>query len=237
MARKRPGARGMDSARGLLAIGWRSVKVNAGPMAVLWTLALLICVAWYLVPQVASALSVFGRWQTEYGWLASCVNRIVTGGLVPGACLCLVPALRPRRLALTIGLQCAWSGLLGLPQDCWFSLQEGWFGPSDTLRVIVAKTLADQLGWAVFVTTPLNSLFYTWTGNGCSADFGGVRGWFRRLRRFYLVNLTMNWAVWIPVVAVIYTFPLPLQMTVSGLVGAAWSLLCLKTGDAAAGND
>ncbi|MGN0833727.1 MAG: hypothetical protein ACI4RD_08800 [Kiritimatiellia bacterium] len=224
----------MDSVRGLLAIGWRSVRANAGPMAVLWTLALLVCVAWYQVPPVASALAVFGRWQTEYGKLASCANRIVTGGLVPGVFLCLVPSLRPKRLALTVGLQCAWSGLLGLPQDCWFAFQDDFFGPSTRLGTVVAKTLADQFGWAVFVVTPLNSLFYTWTGNGCSGDFGGGRAWFARFRRFYLVNLAMNWAVWIPVVAVIYAFPLPLQMTVSGLIGAAWALLCLKTGDVAA---
>ena len=224
----------MSSVRGLLGIGRRSVRANAGPMAVLWGLAFLIGIAYYQVPQVASALAVFGRWQTEYGKLASFVSRVITGGLVPGFFLCLVPALRPKRLALTVGLQIAWSGLLGLPQDCWFAFQEWLFGPSVEFKIVLAKTLADQFGWAVFVMTPLNALFYTWMGNGFSGDFGGGRAWFASLRRFYLVNLAMNWMIWIPVVAVIYSFPLPLQMTISGLVGALWSLLCLKTGDTAA---
>lgn len=210
------------------------MRANAGPMVVLWGLAILIGISYYRVPQVASALAVFGRWQVEYGKLASLVNRIITGGLVPGFFLCIMPALRPKRWGLTVGLQIVWSGLLGIPQDCWFAFQDWLFGPAPELGVVVAKTLADQFGWAVFVVTPLNALFYTWMGNDFSCDFGGGLAWFARLRRFYLVNLMMNWMIWIPVVAVIYSFPLPLQMTVSGLIGALWSLLCLKTGDTAA---
>ena len=40
----------------------------------------------------------------------------------------------------------------------------------------------------------------------------------------------VNWIVWIPVLCVIYAFPLPLQIQLAGIVGSIWTLLCLQIG-------
>lgn len=52
----------------------------------------------------------------------------------------------------------------------------------------------------------------------------------RWVGRVILPSLVTNWCVWIPVVAAVYAFPVPLQIQVSGFASAFWTLVCLKVG-------
>ena len=52
--------------------------------------------------------------------------------------------------------------------------------------------------------------------------------------RFYhglvLPNLLVNWVLWIPVTFAIHAFPTPLQIQLSGLAAALFSLMLLAIG-------
>jgi len=213
---------------GLLRVEFASLKANLVPILVLWGLAGLVVGAYCSVPAVARQMKVFADWQVEYGKLASFVNRFVCGGLVPGVFLLALPSIRPRRPVATVFAQSLWCGLMGIAVDAFFALQGAWFGTEPTLGTAVVKTLVDQFGFCILFVTPLNAVFYAWLGNGFSFRRGGSRlAWFARS---YSTNIVMNWAISIPTLVAVYSFPMELQMTVSGFVCAVWALLAIFLG-------
>ena len=215
---------------GLLKIEIASVRANLLPMVVLWGLAGAAVAAYYLTPGVAGALKVFADWQVDYGKLASFANRVVCGGLVPGVFLLAMPSIRPQRAVATVLAQALWCGLMGIAVDVFFALQGVWFGTAPSLGVAVVKTLVDQFGFCVLFVTPLNAVFYAWMGNGFSFRRNGsgmTRDWFVRS---YTANIVMNWVIAIPALVAVYSFPMELQITVSGFVGAVQALLFIFIG-------
>ena len=84
--------------------------------------------------------------------------------------------------------------------------------------------------WTPIFFAPIGAAVYFWIGR----DFSFER--FRRERppRFYyglvLPNLLVNWVLWIPVTFAIHAFPTPLQIQLSGLAAALFSLMLLAIG-------
>ena len=215
---------------GLLKIEIASVRANLLPMVILWGLAGTAVAAYYLLPGVAGSLKVFADWQIEYGKAASFANRFVCGGLVPGAFLLSMPSIRPKRAVVTVLAQAVWNGLMGMMTDVFFTWQGVWFGTEPSLKTVIFKTLADQFGFCVLFITPLNALFYAWAGNGFSFRCEGgrmARNWFVRS---YVSNIVMSWAISIPMLMAVYAFPMELQITVSGFIGACQALLFIFIG-------
>ena len=214
----------------LIRIEIVSVRANLLPMVILWGLAGAAVAAYYLMPGVAGLLKVFADWQVEYGKLASFVNRFVCGGVVPGVFLLTMPSIRPKKAVATVLAQSVWCGLMGIAVDVFFTLQGEWFGTEPSLGVAVVKTLVDQFVFCVLFITPLNALFYAWMGNGFSfrRNGGGMtRDWYVRS---YLGNIVMNWAITVPTLVCVYSFPMELQITVSGFIGATQALLFIFIG-------
>ena len=202
-----------------IALG--AVRRNAVPMVVLWAVAVAAVAAYYAFPTVAAALEPLSRWQTESGWLAAFANRVVFCGLLPGAFLLAVRSIRPPRVALVIFAYCLWGGLWGVACDLFFTLQTALFGAGCDFLTLAKKTLVDQFVWNMFVCTPANAAFFPWVESGFTRP-GSVRSGF-------LPMLLANWIVWMPVMAAVYAFPLPLQIQLVGLASALWMLVALKT--------
>ena len=216
--------------REAVRVGLASARANLLSMVVLWGLAVAAVAAYYLMPGVAGALRVFADWQVEYGKVASFANRFVCGGVVPGVFLLTMPSIRPKKAVATVLAQSVWCGLMGIAVDVFFTLQGVWFGTEPSLGVAVLKTLVDQFGFCVLFVTPLNALFYAWLGNGFSfrRNGGGMTwDWFVRS---YVGNIVMNWAITIPTLVCVYSFPMELQITVSGFIGATQALLFIFIG-------
>ena len=214
----------------LIRLEIASVKANLMPMFVLWGLAGAAVGAYYLVPGFSQGLKVFADLQVEYGKLASFVNRFICGGLMPGVFLLSMPSIRPKRAVATVAAQAIWCGLVGIAVDVFFALQGAWFGTEPTLGTALVKTLVDQFGFCVLFVTPLNAVFYAWMGNGFSLrrnESGMTWNWFVRS---YAANIAMNWTIAIPTQVCVYSFPMELQMTVSGFVCAAQTLLFIFLG-------
>ena len=208
-----------------MRIGWESVKANAVPMVVLWLLAALTVLVYYRVPESDAVFSPLVKWQTESGWIAAFLNRVVFCGVIPGIFLLSVKSIRPSRPLLTVGVYSLWGGLWGVACDGFFTLQTAVFGAGTDLATLVKKTLVDQLAWNVFLCTPVNAVFFPWVAH----DF--KRGPKRSCRDFVqdcLAMLVANWIVWVPVTVVVYAFPLPLQIQLVGLACSFWMLVALR---------
>ena len=212
------------------SVGWEAVRRNRLPMVVLWTVSVVMVLAYYSMPIVPSALEPLARWQRESGWLAAFLNRVIFCGLIPGTFIVCVRSLRPKHMVAVIAVQTVWSGICGVVSDWMFSLNACLFGTGVDFLTLCVKTAVCQFVWTPLFFIPLGSIVYFWIGR----DFSAER--FRREipSRFYyglvLPNLLVNWALWIPVTFVIHMFPTPLQIQLSGLASALFSLLLLAIG-------
>ena len=213
--------------RAALRIGLVSARANVVPMVILWAMAALMVLAFYQAPAADAVFGPLAKWQTQSGWLAAFLNRVVFCGVIPGIFLLSVKSIRPPRPLLTIVVYSLWGGLWGVACDGFFTLQTAVFGAGTDVATLVKKTLVDQLVWNVFLCTPANAVFFPWAAR----DFR--RRPRRSLRDFVqdcLVLLLANWIVWIPVTMVVYAFPLPLQIQLVGLACSFWMLVALRVG-------
>jgi hypothetical protein len=103
--------------------------------------------------------------------------------------------------------------------------EAAWFGDVVTLPVVCAKICVDQFGYNPFFAAPFGVLTYEWKNNGIS--LGPLRQLFTlaHYRDKILPTLLATWAVWIPLMAIIYSLPLALQFPLFGLALSFWVLL------------
>ena len=116
-------------------------------------------------------------------------------------------------------------GLDGLLVDLLYRSEAAWFGDVATLPVVCAKICVDQFGYNPFFAAPFGVLTYEWKNNGIS--LGPLRHLFTiaHYRDKILPTLLATWAVWIPLMAIIYSLPLALQFPLFGLALSFWVLL------------
>ena len=188
-------------------------------------LALLI--AFYASPTVADALQRLAKFKREYGLAFVIVASITAGALIPELFLILFfQRGRPHRgnlrnLLFTIPV---W-GFDGSLVDLLYRSEAAWFGDIVTVPVVCAKILVDQFGYNPFFAAPFGVLTYEWKNNGVS--LGPVCDLFtwKHYREKIIPTLVATWAVWIPLMAIIYSLPLALQFPLFGLALSFWVLL------------
>ena len=211
-------------------VGWEAVKKNRLPMVALWVVSVALVLAYYTLPTVPADLEPLARWQRESGWLAAFLNRVIFCGLIPGVFLVCVKTLRSKHVVAVIAAQTLWSGICGIVSDWMFSFNAYVFGTGVDWLTLSVKTAVCQFVWTPIFFAPIGAAVYFWIGR----DFS-----FGRFRReipdqFYyglvLPNLLINWVLWIPVTFAIHAFPTPLQIQLSGLAAALFSLMLLAIG-------
>ncbi len=155
------------------------------------------------------------------------VASITAGAIIPEIFLILFfqrgrPNSRNfRNLLFTVPV---W-GFDGALVDLLYRSEAAWFGDVVTLPVVCAKICVDQFGYNPFFAAPFGVLTYEWKNNGIS--LGPLRQLFTlaHYRDKILPTLLATWAVWIPLMAIIYSLPLALQFPLFGLALSFWVLL------------
>ena len=219
-----------DEVANPLAIGWAAAKANAVPMVVLWAVSAALVAGYYASDSFAALLEPLLRWQKQGGYMAAALNRLFFYGLLPGVFQVLLPHLRPRLIVATILAQGAWAALFGVAVDALYRLFAWAFGDGNDIATLAIKTALNQFVWTTLVIAPANAVFFFWVARDFSLRRARAE-WPRDfVRRVYLPNLVSNWCVWVPVNFAVFAFPLPLQVQLSGVVGAFWTLMCLKLG-------
>ena len=211
-------------------IGWEAVKKNRLPAVVLWAVSVVAVLVYYTLPAFPAVLEPLARWQKESGWFAAFLNRVVFCGLIPGLFIVCVKSLRPKHVVAVLAVQTLWSGICGVVSDWMFSLNAYMFGTGVDLLTLSVKTAVCQFVWTPAFFAPIGAVVYFWIGR----DFSFERFRCEMPDRFYyglvLPNLLVNWVLWIPVTFAIHAFPTPLQIQLSGLAGALFSLMLLAIG-------
>jgi len=188
---------------------------------------LALAIGFYTNPQVANALIKLAEYKRAHGLAFVIVASILAGAIVPEIFLILFfQRGRPhsgnlRNLAFTIPI---W-GFDGSLVDLMYRAEATWLGDVTAPAVVLGKILIDQFGYNVFFAAPFGVLTYEWKNNGISIQ--PVRDLFtwKHYRDKIIPTLVATWAVWIPLMAIIYSLPLALQFPLFGLALSFWVLL------------
>jgi hypothetical protein len=217
----------MPKSRTPFIIGWEAAKANAVPALILQAFMLALLVGYYMSPATAGALQKLAEFKRANGLTFVIVASITAGALIPELFLILFfQQGRPHRgnfrnLLFTIPV---W-GFDGSLIDLLYRSEAAWFGDVVSLPVVAAKICVDQFGYNPFFAAPFGVLTYEWKNNGISMR--PVRELFtwKHYRDKIIPTLLATWAVWIPLMAIIYSLPLALQFPLFGLALSFWVLL------------
>jgi hypothetical protein len=210
-----------------LTIGWEAARANAKPALIIQAVMLALAIAYYTNSVAANALRDFAEFKRIHGLPFVILASVAAGALIPEMFLILFfQRGRPnlgnlRNLAFTIPV---W-GFDGSLVDLLYRAEAHWLGDVATFPVVLAKICIDQFGYNVFFAAPFGVLTYEWKNNGISLK--PVRDLFtwRHYRDKIIPTLLATWAVWIPLMAIIYSLPLALQFPLFALALSFWVLL------------
>ena len=217
----------MDKSRTPLTIGWDAARANAKPALIIQALMLALAIAYYTSPGTAAALHNLAEYKRAHGLPFVVVASVLAGALIPELFLILFfQRGRPhfgnlRNLAFTIPV---W-GFDGSLVDLMYRAEAHWLGDVATVPVVLAKICVDQFGYNILFAAPFGVLTYEWKNSGISLR--PVRDLFtwRHYRDKIIPTLLATWAVWIPLMAIIYSLPLALQFPLFALALSFWVLL------------
>ncbi len=210
-----------------LALGWEAAKANAIPGFILQAAMLFVLIGYYVSPGFAVLLDALAHYKQQHG-----IGFVVAAAIVAGA---IVPELfviaffqrgqflreNLRNLAFTIP---TW-GIDGILVDWMYRLNANWFGDVTTVWVVTAKILVDQLGYNPFFAAPAEVLVYEWKNEGFSWKSLRRACTWNHYRDKIVPTLLATWAVWGPLMAIIYSLPFALQFPLFSIALTFWVLL------------
>jgi hypothetical protein len=209
------------------AIGWEAAKANAVPGFILQGLMLAILVAYYKSATFANWLDRLAHYKQQHG-----LTFIIGAGILAGA---LLPELfvifffqkgrvRPQNFRNLLFTVPTWA-LDAVLVDLMYRANMIWFGDAVTVPVVFAKICVDQLGYNPFLAAPGEVLVYEWKNDGFSATSVKRAFTWNHYRDKIVPTLLATWAVWAPLMAIIYSLPYPLQFPLFSLALTFWVLL------------
>ena len=210
-----------------LAIGWEAAKANAVPAFILQGVMLAILISYYVSPPCADFLNRLAHYKEQHGLVFVVVAAILAGAIVPELFVIVffqrgrAHAQNLRNLAFTIP---TWA-VDGILVDLMYRWNAIWFGDVVTVRVVTAKILVDQLGYNPFFAAPCEVLIYEWKNEGFSWQSVRRALTWGHYRDKIVPTLLATWAMWAPLMAIIYSLPFPLQFPLFSIALTFWVLL------------
>jgi hypothetical protein len=210
-----------------LALGWEAARANLVPALLIQAIMLGLLLGYYCSPTVADLLDQLASYKLRHGYLFVVLAAIVAGAVLPELFLILFfqhgrPSRRNlRNLCFTTPV---WA-IDGSLVDLLYRSEAAWFGDVVTVPVVCAKICVDQFGYNPFFAAPFGILTYEWKNSGFSlCSLGRSFSWVH-YRDKVVPTLLATWAVWIPMMAIIYSLPLSLQFPLFSLALTFWVLL------------
>jgi hypothetical protein len=212
-----------------LALGWEAAKANAVPGFILQAAMLAVLIGYYWSPAFADLLNRLAHYKAEHGLVFVVLSAVIAGAVLPEIFVIVFfqhGGFRKenlRNLAFTVP---TW-GIDGILVDLMYRLNASWFGDVTTIWVVTAKILVDQLGYNPFFAAPAEVLVYEWKNEGFS--WKSVRRAFTwgHYRDKIVPTLLATWAVWGPLMAIIYSLPYALQFPLFSIALTFWVLLLI----------
>lgn len=205
--------------------GLRAARANLVPGLMVQGVMLALMLAYYFYPPTRALLNDLAEVKSRWGYGYSLVAAVVAGAMVPELMRVAVFQRwrwRPANwsnLAFTIPF---W-GTMGVIVDFFYRQQAEWFGDDLRLSVVVPKVLVDQFLYNPLFAGPVTVWLYDWKRRGYRFERGFFTAAYYRER--IVPTLFANWGVWLPVVAILYSLPLLLQIPLFALALTLWVLI------------
>src|ERR1700737_3616021 len=217
----------MPNSRTPFMIGWEAARANAKPALIIQAFMLALAITFYKNSAVADALRNLAEFKRAHGLLFVIGASVVAGAIVPEVFLVLffrggrLQIANLRNLAFTIPV---W-GFDGSLVDLLYRAEARWLGDVAALPVVLGKICIDQFGYNVLFAAPFGVLTYEWKNSGFSMQpLRDLFTWPHYRDKIFPTFLAPR-AVWIPLMAMLYSLPLALQFPLFGLALSFWVLL------------
>jgi hypothetical protein len=210
-----------------LALGWEAARANLAPALVIQFVMLALLAGYYLSPAIAHQFDQLAEYKLRHGMLFVLVAAVVAGAILPELFLISffqrgrLQRRNLRNLCFTIPV---WA-IDGSLVDLLYRSEAAWFGNVVTVPVVLAKICVDQFGYNPVFAAPFGVLTYEWKNTGFSLYSLGRGFTWEHYRDKVVPTLLATWAVWVPLMAIIYSLPLSLQFPLFGLALTFWVLL------------
>jgi hypothetical protein len=210
-----------------LALGWEAAKANAVPVFILQGAMLVILIAYYLSPACADFLNRLAHYKEAHGLVFVVIAAAMAGAVVPELFVIVffqggrLRSQNLRNLAFTVP---TWA-TDGILVDLMYRMNAVWFGDVVIVPVVIAKILVDQLGYNPFIAAPCEVLVYEWKNEGFSWKSVRRALTWEHYKEKIVPTLLATWAVWAPLMAIIYSLPYPLQFPLFSIALSFWVLL------------
>lgn len=207
--------------------GFEALKRFWAPFVLIQLGAAALVLAYYLVPEVRSFADEIGVLKNRFGLLFSATGGFLAGGVVPEIAKALTGKIK--KFDGKWLRDAAFGGLIYLvvavEVDLFYRLQAILFGTGVDPLTVAIKTAVDMGLFAPLLCMPSGVVL---------CDLRDER-WrplpaIRRIswpwyRSRVIPTLIPGWGFWIPFLLCVYAMPLPLQLPLSILGEAAWSML------------
>lgn len=217
----------MQNSRTPLTIGWQAARANAWPGFTLQAVMLAMLIAYYRSAKFAGWLDRLAHFKQEHGLAFVLVAGILAGALLPELFLIFffqrgkVDGRNLRNLGFTVP---TWA-IDAVLVDLMYRANMIWFGDVVTVPVVFAKICVDQLGYNPFFAAPAEVLVYEWKNDRFSAaSVKRLFSWNHYCDKI-VPTLFATWTMWVPLMAIIYALPYPLQFPLFSLALTFWVLL------------
>lgn len=209
------------------AIGLEALRANLLPALLLQTAMLLLIVAYYFSPHVTAALTAVADYKQTHGIAFVIVSTIIAAAVLPE--LFLVAFFQSGRFRCENFRNLLFTAPIwafdGITVDLLYRALAALLGDQATFGTVVTKICIDQFGYNPLFAAPYGVIAYEWKNSGFAT--ATLRRCFtlQYYRAKIIPTLFTTWGVWIPLVAMIYSLPLPLQFPLFSLALTLWVLL------------
>jgi hypothetical protein len=207
--------------------GIRAARANLLPALCVQSMMVLLLIAYHQHPRTYAFLHQLADLKQRFGYFYTSTSAIIGGALIPEI-LRIVFFQKGRILrnnAANLLFTIPFWGVMSISVDLFYQLQAQLFGTSVDFATLAMKVSLDQFGYTAIFATPVTCILYDWKHNQYRLrGLGHVFG-LKYYREAVFPVLLTNWAVWIPMITVIYSLPLTLQVPIFGLALSMWVLL------------
>jgi hypothetical protein len=215
------------NAPGPFAAGLAALRQFWRPFVLIQSVAIALGLAYRFNDTVRSACVVLARLKTAGGLPFAAITSAVAGGLLPELAKRLVaraPIGDRARAWRDLAFTATFFAVNGVLVDGMYRTLARVLGNDARVTTIATKVAFDQFAFTPIVMTVATVLFllrrrgWSWsrTRPELRRGFIGAR---------VMPLLVPAWCFWIPIVAIVYALPVPLQFLMFAFALAAWSLI------------
>lgn len=217
----------MSSRHRPLALGWEAIRANIVPGLILQAVMLAMVLAYYFNPPFAGLLNELAEYKRAHGIVFVVTTTVLAAAVLPEIFVVLFfqrGRLRPENLRNLLFTAPLWASD-GISVDLLYRGLAAWLGDTTSVGVIAAKICIDQFVYNVFFAAPYGVIAYQWKNSGFSSAVLRESFSLEFYRDKVVPTLFATWAIWLPLVAMIYSLPLALQFPLFSLALTFWVLL------------